>query len=364
MEDRKKNIIMLLGTGINERGWAAIISRYGCVTLLQIGFAKHEETWENGQRTYSGPEIRLSHRLRSLDDALLGAINFFRAWGLILRLRRKGPIDLVITGYYSTGLAAIFAQKLGLVSRTVSFLADYLPPRGSFLVRTHRRITGWLVKLAARWSDEAWVLSSRISTALDIPKSFVEPVSVGHYPAKTQPARVSIGYIGFPSADHSLEILFDIAKRHGFPLDIIGASPYLETIRHLAPSNTVFHGVINDEKRIGEILARCFCSYAIYRDLSPNSYSYYGFPSKTLYSFASNVPVVVTAVAEFNQEFGRRGVGRVVPPEPAAIESAILDIKQNYDQYSAAIDRFRDEWNQHVEKFHAERLAKLLNTTS
>lgn len=364
MEDRKKNIIMLLGTGINERGWASVVSRSGRVTLQQIGLVQHMETWEDGQRTYCGPEIKISHRLRSLDDSLLGAINFFRTLRLIANSRRSGPVDLVITGYYSSGLASILAQKFGLVSRTVSFLADYLPPRGSFLIRTHRRITGWLVKLAAKWSDEVWALSPRIPTAFDIPKSFVVPVRVGHYPAKTQPARVSVGYIGFPSADHSLEILFDIAKRHGFPLDIIGASPYLETIRHLAPSNTIFHGVINDEERIGEILARCFCSYAIYRDLSPNSYSYYGFPSKTLYSFASNVPVVITSVAAFNQEFERRGVGRVVPPEPAAIESAILDIKQNYDQYSAAIDRFREDWNQHVEKFHAERLAVLLNTTS
>jgi len=185
------------------------------------------------------------------------------------------------------------------------------------------------------------------------------PVALSQFSAPAGP-REEIGYIGFPSHDHALDILFEIAKRHNFPVNVIGASPYLDSIRHLAPPQTVFHGLLNDEVRIGEILAKCFCGYAIYRDISPESYSYYGFPSKTLYCFASNTPIVITNVAEFNQEFEKRGVGHVVPPEPAAIEAAILDLKQNYTNYSMAIDRFRVEWNQKVSQFHEERITALL----
>src|SRR5215469_15819301 len=147
MEDRKKNIIMVLGIGINERGWASVISRHGRVTLLQLGLVEHVEVWDAGERIFCGPEIKLGNRWRSIDGMLLGTLMFLKTLRLILSLRRKGPVDVILTGYYSSGLAAILAQKLGLVSRTVSFLADYLPPRGSFLIRTHRRMTNGLAAL-------------------------------------------------------------------------------------------------------------------------------------------------------------------------------------------------------------------------
>jgi hypothetical protein len=223
----------------------------------------------------------------------------------------------------------------------------------------HRGITNRLTKRAAEQSDETWVLSPRIGTKLGLHNAFTVPVALSYFPTPPGP-REEIGYIGFPSRDHGLEILFEIARRYNFRVNIIGTSPYLDSIKHLAPPQTVFHGLLNDEVRIGEILAKCFCGYAIYRDISSNSYSYYGFPSKTLYCFASNTPIVITNVAKFNENFEKRGVGHVVPPEPAQIEAAILDLKQNYMKFSQAIDRFRVDWNTHVEAFHQERVSALL----
>lgn len=177
-----------------------------------------------------------------------------------------------------------------------------------------------------------------------------------------QPAsREEVAYIGFPSPDHALDVLFDICREHSFRLNVIGDSPYLQSVKHLAPAGTVFHGFLNDEEKIGKILGRCFCGYAIYRDTGPTSYSYYGFPSKTLYCFASNVPIVITNVAHFNAEFEKRGVGRVVEPVPEEIEKAMLELRDRYETYSQAIDRFRTEWNVGVETFHRERMAELLN---
>ena len=350
---------MVLGIGINERGWASVMSKHGRVTLIQLGPFVHVEIWENGTRTFNGPERKISKRVIKLDQALMSSLTFIRAFGLIWKYTREAKADVVLTAFYSAAYVALLLQMLGRVRRTIAFMADYLPPAGSFLVRLHRQMTNWLTKTAARLSDEAWVLSSRIGTKLNLSNAFTTPVALSHFP--TVPgSREEIGYIGFPSRDHALDILFEVAKKHSMPVNIIGASPYLDSIKHLAPPQTAFHGLLNDEKKIGEILAKCFCGYAIYRDVSPNSYSYYGFPSKTLYCFASNTPIVITNVAEFNENFEKRGVGHVVPPEPAAIEAAILDLKQNYTSYSQAIDRFRVEWNAHVETFHQERISALL----
>jgi len=353
-----KQIVLVLGSGLNERGWAKDFSKFGRVTLIQTGLFEHMEIWEHEQRIFSGPEIR-TPGARRLDDAMLGFVSFFRTMQLVLRFSRGVKIDLVVTGNYSSGFAVLLLRLLGKVRKIAYFLTDYLPPAGSWLVRLHRRITGRFVCQATKWADEAWALSPRIPAAYVNPRHFVVPM---HINANRIPVgvREEIGYIGYPSHDHALDILFDICKKKSIRLNIIGDSPYLQSIRHLAPSDTVFHGLLNDEEKIGAVFEKCFCGYAIYRNISPTSYSYYGFPSKTLYCLASNVPVVITNVAYFNENFEKRGVGRVVEPLPAEIEKAILQIKNNYETYSQAIDRFRLEWNVSAEAFHRERMSVLL----
>jgi glycosyltransferase involved in cell wall biosynthesis len=353
-----KKIIMVQGTGINERGWASLISQYGRVTLIQIGLLKHVEIWENGQRTYCGPEIKINYWLRKFDQALLGPLLICQTIFLILKSTRGAKADLVIASSPSSGIACVLLEKLGYVGRTVFFLCDHLPPKGSFLVKLHRRLANWMGEVSSKWSDEAWGLSPRIHAVQANKNHFVVPIPINYFPTQAGP-RQEIGYIGYPSYDHALDILFEICTRHHFRLNIIGDSPYLQSIKHLAPPETHFHGLLNDAEQIGKILANCFCGYAIYRDTSPNSYSYYGFPSKIFYCFASNVPIVITNVAWCNDDFEKNGVGRVVKPVPEEIEKAILQLKENYAAYSQAIDRFRPDWNAGVEQFHRERLTAL-----
>ena len=351
------HIVMLQGMGINERGWAKLASTFGRVVLIQQGFVTHVEIWETGKRVFNGPETMVT-QWRWLDELLLGAPSALRVFFQTLKHTRGRSIDVTIATNYHNSLAAMLLKLFGKTRKVVPFQTDYLPVRGSWLVRLHRRLTGWLMRFVSRRADEVWILSPRIPTGRNDANSFVVPICINEFPTPAGP-RTEVAYIGFPSRDHALEILFDICARHGFRLNIIGDSPYLRTIRHLAPPDTVFHGMMNDESRIGQILAKCFCGYAIYRDTSPNSYSYYGFPSKTLYCFASNVPIVITNVADFNHTFEERGVGRVVEPTPEKIEQVVLQLRGQYPEFSAAIDRFRKEWNEHVLEFHRTRFAAL-----
>jgi glycosyltransferase involved in cell wall biosynthesis len=353
-----KHIVLVLGAGLNERGWARDFSRYAKVTLIQIGLVEHIETWQNQEQTYSGPEVKTA-RLRRLDDMLFGSVSFLRTLWLLLRVSRAGKIDLLITGFYSSGMAALLLRSVGKIKKITFFLTDYLPPSGSWFVRFHRRVTSWLVYRATKSADEAWALSPRIKAAEANKNHFVVPMHIGLRPNLDR-KREEIGYIGFPSYDHAIDVLFEICAKNSIRLNIIGESAYLNSIRHLAPPQTVFHGIQNDENVIGDILSRCFCGYAIYRNTSPTSYSYYGFPSKSLYCFANNVPIVITNVAYFNENFEKEGVGRVVAPDPKEIEKAILQLRDDYDRYSKEIDRFREEWNAKVEIFHRDRLETLL----
>ena len=353
-----KQIVLVLGAGLNERGWARDFSKFAKVTLIQIGPFEHIEIWEHEKQMYCGPELKRPGR-RRLDDMLFGAVGFFLTLWLLLRVSRGGKIDLVITGFYNSGMAALLLRSAGKIRKVTFFLTDYLPPSGNCFVRFHRRVTNWLVYRATKSADEAWALSPRIKAAEANQNHFVVPMQIGLRPNLDR-KRQEISYIGFPSYDHALDVLFEICAKNSIRLNIIGESAYLNSIRHLAPPQTVFHGIQNDENVIGDILSRCFCGYAIYRNTSPTSYSYYGFPSKSLYCFANNVPIVITNVAHFNENFEKEGVGRVVEPVPSEIEKAILQLRDNYDKYSTAIDRFRTEWNAKVEVFHRERLETLL----
>jgi len=350
-----KLIVMLQGMGINERGWAMLASKFAKVVLIQQGFVTHVEIWESGQRVFNGPDTMFT-RWRLLDEILIGTLSALRTLFLALKFTKGQRIDTIVAANYHNSLAAILLRFFGKTRTVVPFLTDYLPPRGSLSVRLHRRLTTYLMGLVSKHADEVWLLAPRIPSRN--PRSFVVPIYISERQSEPRP-RDEVVYIGYPSYDHALDILFQICAKHGFKLNIIGDSPYLQSIKHLAPPGTVFHGLMNDEERIGQILSKCFCAYAVYRDLSPNSYSYYGFPSKTLYSFANNVPIVITNVAHFNHTYEEKGVGRVVEPAPEKIEEAMLQLKEQYAAFSRAIDRFRTEWNAHVENFHRERLAAL-----
>jgi glycosyltransferase involved in cell wall biosynthesis len=354
-----KQIVMLVGIGNNDRGSARLASDFGRAVLVQDGPIGHIEIWEKRHRTYNGPEIQIKEPrlLGELTFGMPGVVRNIRSYQMIM----KGQAcDLIISSAYAQTFAALLLRLFGKTRKVVCIVSDYLPPKGRLAVRIHRRITGFFTRLAARFSDEAWAVSPRIPTAKVNPRNFVLPLLIDDNRAPAT-GREEIGYIGFPSPDHAIDVLFEICRKHGFKLNVFGDSQYLQSIKHLAPPNAVFHGITNDNVKIGSVLSRCFCGYAVYRDTSPQSYSHFGIPSKCLQFFASNVPVVTTNTAHFTQNIAQHAVGCVVEPKPEQIEKAVLDLRARYAAYHEAINRFRETWNASVEQFHRERIKALLD---
>jgi glycosyltransferase involved in cell wall biosynthesis len=352
-----KNIVMLQGLGNNERGWARLVSNFGRVTLIQQGIIQHVETWEKEVKTFNGPETSVM-KTRKLDEMTLSFLTLFRSIARSLEQAQGKKIDLLIAANYSCGMAALILRFIGRANKIVLTVSDYLPPRGSLAVRFHRRVTERLTRFVARRVDEVWTVSPRIPAASVNPKNFVFPICLddNQVPAGS---RDEIGYIGFPSPDHALEVLFEIARRHKIVVNVVGQSPYLESIRHLASPTTVFHGTISDPEKVNAIMSKCFCGYAVYRNTGPQSYSYYGIPSKTFYYFASNTPVVTTNTADFTPRIEEFGVGKVVEPKAEEIEKAILQVRDEFPKFSQAIGSFRTTWNNSAKKFHRERFTEL-----
>jgi glycosyltransferase involved in cell wall biosynthesis len=295
---------------------------------------------------------------RTLDEITFTSLTMWRSFARCREFTRGRKIDVMIATNYSMGMAAWFMRCFGKTRKVVVLLSDFLPARGSLPVRIHRRITTALTRFVCRRADEVWTVSPRIPTASVNPRNFLMPICIddNRVPAGE---RNEIGYIGFPSPDHALPVLFDICRKHGFRLNIIGDSPYLQSIRPAAPPDTVFHGMLSDSARINEIFSRCFCGYAVYLNTGPNSYSYFGIPSKTFACFASNTPVVTTRTAHFTENIEKFGVGRVVEPVPEEIEKAVLQLKEQFPTFYEAINRFREKWNADAEQFHRDHLPAL-----
>jgi len=352
-----KQIVMLQGMGNNERGWARLVSTFGRVVLIQQGMIQHVEIWENRQCVFNGPETSVVDS-RKLDEITFSLLTMFRSIARCREFIHSQKIDVLVAANYSMGMAALLLRLFGKAQKVVVFLSDFLPQRGSFMVRLHRRLTAAITRFVVKHADEVWTVSPRIPTAAANPRNFVVPICIDdNHMLPGQ--REEIGYIGYPSSDHALDVLFDICKRHQFRLNIIGDSAYLQSIKHLAPPHTVFHGMLNDPAKINDILSRCFCGYAVYYDTSPQSYSYFGIPSKTFYCFASNTPVITTNTAHFTQYIEEYGVGRVINPTPDEIEKAVLELKEKFQSFYEAINRFRGIWNAKAGQFHRERLAAL-----
>jgi hypothetical protein len=317
---------------------------------------QHVEIWEHEKQVFNGPETSVMST-RWLDERTFSTLTLFRS---LARVREYGGagVDVVISTNYSMGMAGLLLKLFGKTRKSVVVLSDYLPPRGPVLIRIHRRVSAALMRFVARHSDEVWTVSPRIPAAVENPNNHLLPICINDNHVE-RGLRQEIGYIGFPSEDHALDILFEIAHKHGIRLNIIGKSPYLDSIRSNAPADTVFHGVLNDQEQINQIMSRCFCGYAVYRNAGPQSYSYFGIPSKTFYFLASNTPAVTTDTAHFSKTLQQNGVAEVVAPSFPEIEAAILKLRAEFNCYFEAIDRFRIRWNSHCVEFHRTRLMAL-----
>ncbi len=210
-----KLIVMLQGMGNNERGWARQISDFGRVVLIQQGVIQHVEIWENRRCIFNGPETSVIGS-RKFDEMTFASFTMFRSIARCRESTRGAKIDVLVAANYSMGMAALWLRLFGKARKVVVLLTDFLPLQGSLVVRFHRRVTMFLTRFVTRHADEVWMVSPRIPTAAANPRNFVVPICIDD---NQMPAgrRDEIGYIGFPSPDHALDVLFDICRKHGFP---------------------------------------------------------------------------------------------------------------------------------------------------
>lgn len=350
---------MIQGIGNNESAWARSLSMHGRAILAIQSAVAYEEVWESGScaRTTGRAQQIGREKMVFLQDLWVS----FKLARLARRIYRSfGKMDVVIgtSTYYA--LTGLLMKQAGMASRCVSFLQDYFPyDRGPLPARIWRWYHYRFSRFVARRADEVWCVSPRIRTGNANPRHFVIPVWIDDNRSSPD-GRTDMAYVGGPIEDHCLPWLFEICARNKIRLHVAGASAYLDSIRHLAPPDAVFYGFVHEREKLAEILSKCFCGYAVYRDTGPTNYAYYGVPSKIYTYLAHNVPVVTTDITDWSKHVRDDRLGRLVEPDRDQVESAILEILANYRTYSDSINSFRDQWNRGVEQFLDERMNALI----
>src|SRR5580765_8550882 len=131
MNGHGTNIIMLQGTGNNERGWARLVSKYGTVGLFQQGLVYHVEFWKDGNLCRAEETRTLTRRA---EDVTFGAPTISRSIATVLKHYRF-PVELIIAANYAMTLAALALRRAGRARKVVSVVTDQLPEVGSFARR-------------------------------------------------------------------------------------------------------------------------------------------------------------------------------------------------------------------------------------
>lgn len=251
-------------------------------------------------------------------------------------IKVSGKIELFIGEGPTHNLLGILMKKLGRVKRIAYSSGDYFPDVKSFRI---------VDKIVSRGVDVIWCASElmlkerekdlrgvRIAPQLVMPLGITMRDEVIDHKALNPKTILFMGNIQpHQGIDLMLDSFLEIKKsRSDLVLEIIGKGPYLETARSKVvtmglSTAVVFHGFIDDDTKVDEILKRSLVGMALYHpELS--SFSKLSDPGKIKDYLSAGLPLVTTSVFPFSKEIGESGAGRVVSYEKDSVVDAIQEI--------------------------------------
>jgi glycosyltransferase involved in cell wall biosynthesis len=266
----------------------------------------------------------------------------------LVRLRKRyGPYNIYFTVNALTAWAGNILRTLHLVKYTVFWIWDYYPPVHDDLMVMFMRYLYWQFdKPASRESDRIVLLNNRLGVLRKqmgvLPKtSTYKVVGIGTRPikevvlkSKKNPAVIFLGVL---KKSQGLELLFSSAdKIHklypSLTFQIIGGGPdegYYRKLADTCPVPTVFHGYIEDDKKVDKILNSCHIGIAPYIPDKTNV-AYYTDPSKIKRYLETGLPVITTNVFSFSSDIKKDNAGIIIPYQTERLIAAIRQILIHY----------------------------------
>lgn len=269
----------------------------------------------------------------------------------LVRLRKRyGPYNIYFTVNALTAWAGNILRTLKLVRYTVFWIWDYYPPvHNDYIVMFMRYLYWQFDKPASRASDRIILLNNRLGILRRhmgvLPEtSTYRVVGIGTKPIKKVGFKSMntpvIVFLGVLKKSQGLELLFSSADTihklyPSLTFQIIGGGPdegYYRRLAGTCPVPTIFHGYIEDDKKVNAILNSCHIGIAPYIPDKTNV-AYYSDPSKIKRYLEFALPVITTNVFSFSADIKKENAGVVIPYRTESLLNAIKKILNSYTSF-------------------------------
>ncbi len=294
-------------------------------------------------------------QVRSRIFSVLSSVSLFRYATEVLStvsffLFSSVKMDTYIGVDPLNAFSGILLKKMGRVNRVVFYTADY--SRERFKNGVLNRAYHLLDKFCVKNADYVWNVSSRICEIrkgqglVDEKNIFVPNVPSSDYKKyldtrdRKQHTLISLGIIG-----EQLDYIgiFDAIKnmKSKYPdifLKIVGNGPkeseYRAYVDEIGLSSQVeFLGYLDHDRALEEI-SKSGIGLALYN--GKWSFNYFGDSMKCREYFCFGLPVITTDTHSTVDDIRNAKSGVVCAQDKDSYESAISDVFENYDTYSAA----------------------------
>jgi glycosyltransferase involved in cell wall biosynthesis len=283
-------------------------------------------------------------RMVRLTDAFA---NYYRTIERCAR-RMERPFDLFVGISCFSAYVGLALRRRGLVKRHVYYSTDYYPPPSrmcadSLMVAAFRAMD----RRCARSTDLVWHVTPRIADArqgmggvsADSYPQIAVPLcyraSLCRFPDAASVERWTIGFVGTITETQGVQLLVEampgLARR--FPelkVRVVGRGPYSEDLQRLVrekgmADRFVFHGFIEDEEEMLEIIARCAVAVAPWPQSADNNILFAD-PGKPKLYMCLGVPCVITRGPDIAAAIEAAGAGAAIHYDRVQLETAIADV--------------------------------------
>lgn len=257
-------------------------------------------------------------------------------------VRAAGRFDVFIAGDNLLALAGLWLRRRGRVRRVILYTMDYVERR--FANPAVNRAYHAIDRLAAHRADAVWNVSEAIGAARRtrdrdgaVAPTIVVPLGANYdrIPRREPQAPVepTIAFLGHVLERQGLQLVIQALPlvRREVPQAsflVLGDGPHLAALKRQALQARLggaveFAGFVEDHRMVEERLCACALAVAPYVP-DPSNSSRFADPGKIKTYLACGLPVLVTDVPAVARLVERRGAGRVVPYDAAALAAAVI----------------------------------------
>lgn len=295
------------------------------------------------------PSVHVRQRDSLLGRALLIAAYVNYLAGILgSAFRMKGRFDLFIGVSGFSAFVGVVLKRLRKARHVVYYSIDYPPVPSKF---GFDRLLVWalhgLDRFCARNADVVWHITRRIAegrarmgrlspdayTHFEVPLSYRESLLRSEPPERVE--RWTVGFVGTITETQGLQLLAqaipELAAR--FPelkVRIVGQGPYAGELKELVAESGcagrfIFHGLVEDEEEMLNIIARCAIAVAPWTQSADNNILYAD-PGKPKLYMCLGVPCVITRGPDIAEMIHKGGAGMAVDHDRAQLVEAVAAI--------------------------------------